>query len=130
MTFLVIKVWLALLHYEVVAKLYGYQAVLKTARNDVRATAKLGRRVPLETIRDAVEIGAALYFKQVHCLQRSCVGTHLLREAGWDAHLTIGVQIVPFSSHAWIELDGAVVNDRPYVREKYRVLEQAGGTFR
>jgi hypothetical protein len=33
-----------------------------------------------------------------------------------------GVQQVPFLAHAWVELGGLVVNDKPYMPEIYSVL--------
>jgi hypothetical protein len=38
--------------------------------------------------------------------------------------MIIGVQMLPFNSHAWVEVNGAVVNDKPYVTEMYHVLER------
>jgi hypothetical protein len=38
--------------------------------------------------------------------------------------MVIGAQVLPFKSHAWVEVDGRVVNDKPYIPEIYRVLER------
>ena len=35
-----------------------------------------------------------------------------------------GVQKLPFKAHAWVEVDGRVVNDKPYMREMYTVLDR------
>jgi hypothetical protein len=70
-----------------------------------------------------MDIACALYPKRVLCLQRSAATLFLLRRHGWDATLVIGAQTVPFKSHAWVELNGAVVSDKPYMREMYQVLE-------
>jgi hypothetical protein len=32
--------------------------------------------------------------------------------------------MLPFKSHAWVELDGKVINDKPYMLEMYRPLER------
>lgn len=74
----------------------------------------------------AVDRAAALYFKRAWCLQRSATATFLLRRAGFPAEMVIGVQRMPFAAHAWVELDGEVANDRPGVRETYRVIERLG----
>jgi hypothetical protein len=34
----------------------------------------------------------------------------------------IGVQHLPFIAHAWVELNGSVVNDKPYMPQIYSVL--------
>jgi hypothetical protein len=38
--------------------------------------------------------------------------------------MVIGVQGAPFRAHAWVELEGRVVNDKPYMRDIYSVLDQ------
>jgi hypothetical protein len=58
------------------------------------------------------------------CLQRSAATTLLLRRYGKKAEMVIGVQFLRFKSHAWVEIDGAVVNDKPYMLEVYRPLER------
>jgi prolyl oligopeptidase len=74
----------------------------------------------------AVDIACVLYFKRVLCLQRSATTTMLLRKYGYPAEFVIGARIVPFKSHAWVELDGLIVNDRPYISQLYRELERVG----
>jgi hypothetical protein len=72
----------------------------------------------------AADLACVFYFKQVLCLQRSAATALLLRRHGWDVEMVIGAQLNPFSSHAWVELKDEVVNDKPYMREIYRVLER------
>jgi hypothetical protein len=81
-------------------------------------------RVSVDLICHAIDIASALYPFQVLCLQRSAATTVLLRRHSWKAELVIGTQILPFKSHAWVEIDGQVVNDKPYMHEIYRVLER------
>ncbi|HYG61716.1 MAG TPA: lasso peptide biosynthesis B2 protein [Thermoanaerobaculia bacterium] len=71
----------------------------------------------------SVDRASAFYFKRAWCLQRSAVTAGLLRLSGLPARLVIGARRVPFYAHAWVELDGRVVNDRPAVRQEYEVLE-------
>lgn len=124
---LVIKAWFALVWYDVAVNIRGYRTVRELAQKELRVNAALTSPASCRQICDAVDIAAVLYFKQVHCLQRSSVATRLLRNSGEDARLVIGVQMTPFVSHAWVELDGVVVNDKPYMRQKYRVLGQTVG---
>jgi hypothetical protein len=77
-----------------------------------------------EKICHAIDLACVFYFKPVLCLQRSAVATILLRRYGYPAELVIGVQVAPSRSHAWVEVDGVVVNDRHYMRALYRVLER------
>lgn len=72
----------------------------------------------------AVDLACVFYPKTVHCLQRSAATTVLLRRYGIPAEMVIGAQILPLKSHAWVEVAGAIVNDKPYMRELYQVLER------
>jgi hypothetical protein len=38
--------------------------------------------------------------------------------------MVIGAQLLPFKSHAWVEVDGGVVGDKAYMREIYQPLER------
>lgn len=72
----------------------------------------------------AVDEACIWYWKHVLCLQRSAVATCLLRSEGVPAELVLGVQQLPFRAHAWVEVGGVVVNDKPYVSEIYKVLDR------
>jgi len=48
----------------------------------------------------------------------------LLKRYGVPAQMIIGAQQVPFKAHAWVEVDGRVVNDKAYMRELYAVLDR------
>jgi Transglutaminase-like superfamily len=72
----------------------------------------------------AVDLACVWYWKQVLCLERSAATTCLLRRYGIRAQLVIGAQQMPFKAHAWVEVDGEVVNDKPYTPEIYAVLDR------
>jgi Transglutaminase-like superfamily len=72
----------------------------------------------------AVAEACAWYVKRVLCLQKSAVTTWLLRLHGVPAELVIGCRPVPIQSHAWVEVHGQVVNDRPQYQKFFRVLER------
>jgi hypothetical protein len=76
-----------------------------------------------EQLCNAMDFACAFYLKSVLCLQRSAATTLLLRRHGHHADLLIGAQMIPFKAHAWVEVNRSVVNDKPYMREMYRVLE-------
>jgi hypothetical protein len=48
----------------------------------------------------------------------------LLKQCGVAAEMVIGAQQLPFKSHAWVEVDGSVVNDKPYMREMYAIVDR------
>jgi hypothetical protein len=70
----------------------------------------------------AVDKACVWYPRKALCLQRSAVTTCLLRLYGLPATMTIAARPVPFMAHAWVEMDGAVVNDHPGVRNLYTTL--------
>jgi hypothetical protein len=72
----------------------------------------------------AVDMACIWYWKEVLCLQRSAATACLLRDYGVPAQMVIGAQQMPFRAHAWVEVDGLVVNDKPYVREMYALLDR------
>jgi len=78
----------------------------------------------LETICSAVNMACIWYYKQALCLQRSAATVCLLRKYGISAQLVIGAQQMPFRAHAWVEVEGRVVNDKQYVGELYATLDR------
>jgi hypothetical protein len=77
-----------------------------------------------EDICHAVDLACVFYFKDVRCLQRSAAATTLLRDSSFPAEMVIGVEPCPFRAHAWVELAGHIVNDKPYTSEKYTVMDR------
>lgn len=71
----------------------------------------------------AVDMASIWYWKEVLCLQRSAATACLLKQFGVPAQMVIGAQQMPFRAHAWVEVGGCVVNDKPYMREMYAVLD-------
>ena len=58
------------------------------------------------------------------CLQRSAATACLLKNYGVHAEMVIGTQQMPFKAHAWVEVAGKVVNNKPYTPEIYVVLDR------
>jgi hypothetical protein len=77
----------------------------------------------IETVSSSLDIACAFYPKQALCLQRSAVLVKMLRRKGVAARMIIGAQKLPFKAHAWVEVDGNIINDRLAAREKFLVLE-------
>ena len=78
----------------------------------------------LEELCTAIDKACIWYPKVVLCLQRSAATARFLKKHGIPAQLVIGAQQFPFRAHAWVELDGRVVNDKPYMAEMYAVLDR------
>jgi hypothetical protein len=78
----------------------------------------------LASLCSAVDLVCMWYPKRVLCLQRSAATACLLRKYGSPAEMIIGIQKLPFKAHAWIEVHGCVVNDKPYTPEMYTALDR------
>jgi hypothetical protein len=82
------------------------------------------RQTQIEEICAAIDLVCIWYPKRVLCLQRSAATTCLLKCYGIPARMVLGAQQMPFKAHAWVEVTGRVVNDRPYVPEIYAELDR------
>jgi hypothetical protein len=78
----------------------------------------------IERVCSAVDTACIWYWREVLCLQRSAAAACLLKRHGVPAQMVIGAQQMPFKAHAWVEVRGQVVNDKPYISEMYAVLDR------
>jgi hypothetical protein len=120
----VLESWLLLLYFEFVMRFCGFRALNEIVREEKVRSAPAWALPQTADLGHAMDIACVFYFKHVMCLQRSAATTLLLRRHGLRAELVIGAQILPFKSHAWTEIGGVVVNDKPYMMDIYRVLER------
>jgi hypothetical protein len=118
---LTLQAWLALALFDA-ARLAGFARIHEFVRT---RRVNEGPRSRVDSPQDvvwAVDEACVWYVKRAACLQRSVVATCLLRRSGHAAALVVGYRAVPFESHAWVELGGLVVNDRPEYQTCFRVL--------
>lgn len=123
MTLLVLRAFKELIFYDILTKLGGF----KRARAYVLRTTPKQRDAPPDTVKhvvDAVDIASVFYVKRVMCLQRSFAAVRLMRTSGVKAELIIASRPLPFMSHAWVEVDNQIVNDKPGYKRKLHVLER------
>jgi Transglutaminase-like superfamily len=123
MSFLVLQAYLRLIQFDLYLARGDFHALYDKVRNSpVRRETALPDAV--ERICPAVDMACIWYWKEALCLQRSAATACLLRRYGVGADLVIGAQQIPFKAHAWVEVDGRVVNDKPYIPEMYAVLDR------
>jgi hypothetical protein len=122
MMWLVAESYLLLVWVDIVLAIDGLRPFLGRSRESDRRNSS-NQAEQIHSLRTAVDLACVLYPKPVLCLQRSVATALLLRLNGIDARLLIGVRMTPFKSHAWVEVDGRPINDKPYMREIYQVLE-------
>ncbi|MPZ17584.1 MAG: lasso peptide biosynthesis B2 protein [Luteitalea sp.] len=114
--------WLGLVAFDV-ARLAGFARLHESLRR-YRARRREGDGPGIDDLVWAIDEACVWYVKRAACLQRSAVATWLLRRHGFAAELVIGYRPIPFESHAWVEVDGLVVNDRPQYKKFFAVLER------
>jgi len=123
MSLLVLKAYARLIQFD----LYLARGNFKSLYEKVRSY-PVAKKTPapdaVERICYAVDLACIWYWKETLCLQRSAATACLLKQYGVPAQLVIGVQQIPFKAHAWVEVDGSVVNDKPYMHEMYAVLDR------
>jgi transglutaminase superfamily protein len=123
MTFLVLKAYLALIYFDLYLARGSFAALYDKVRDYPVATQALAPGVT-EEICSAVDMACIWYWKEVLCLHRSATTACLLKKYGVPAQMVIGAKQMPFRAHAWVEVDGRVVNDKPYTPEIYAVLDR------
>lgn len=123
MSFLVLRAYLRLIQFDLYLARGNFKAMYdKVRRYPVRNVPAPTNAV--EQICAAVDMACIWYWKEALCLQRSAATACLLKRYGVSAQMMIGAKQMPFRGHAWVEVNGKVVNDRPYMREIYAVLDQ------
>lgn len=120
----VLKSGVLLLYVECVMRFRDFKILNEIVRREEVRSRPAQAIVDSPLLCHAMDVACVFYFKRVMCLQRSAATTLLLRHHGWKAEMVIGAQILPFKSHAWVEIEGSVVNDKPYMLDIYRVLER------
>ena len=123
MSFVVLRAYLRLIQFDLCLARGDFKALY----DKVRACPTRKAPAPVNAVEQicaAVDMACIWYWKEALCLQRSAVTACLLKRYGVPALMMIGAQQMPFKAHAWVEVKGRVVNDKPYVREMYAVLDQ------
>jgi len=123
MSFLVLKAYLKLIYFDLYLARRNFSALHKKVRG-YRIGRKAEAADAIEQICSAVDVACIWYWKEALCLQRSAATACLLKRYGVPAQMVIGAQQMPFKAHAWVEVGGRVVNDKPYMQEMYAVLDR------
>src|ERR1700730_2603412 len=123
MRFLVLKAYIRLFLFDLYLARGNFEALYSKVRS-YRQRKEPPTSDAVERICAAVDMACIWYWKEALCLQRSAATACLLKRYGVPAQMVIGAQQMPFKAHAWVEVDGCVVNDRPYKPEIYAALDR------
>jgi len=123
MRFLVLKAYLKLIYFHY----YMVRGNFKALHDTVRSY-PISKRTPtpdtVERVCRAVDMACIWYWQEVLCLMRSAATACLLKDYGEPAEMVLGAQQMPFKAHAWVEVLGRVVNDKPYTPEMYPEMDR------
>jgi hypothetical protein len=123
MSFLVLTAYWKLIHFDFYQTRGNFAALYEKVRK-YPVGSQPAAPDAVERICSAVDTACIWYWKEALCLQRSAATACLLKKHGVVAQMVIGAQQMPFKSHAWVEVEGRVVNDKPYTSEMYAVLDR------
>jgi hypothetical protein len=121
---LLLRVFWELLRYDLMVAVAGFPAIYRTLDRKVAARRDCGALA--SRICRTIDIVMPFYFKRVLCLQRSVTTARVMQAYGLAAEVVIGYGFAPFVSHAWVEVEGRVVNDSTGYPSKLQVLERIG----
>ena len=113
-----------LLAFDLVLRLRGFESLIRTVetwpvREPHETNPEICRRVCAMVNRAQV-----YYPRKAMCLQHSAVVTCLLRRRGVAAQMVLAAQEFPPKAHAWVDVEGTVVNDSQQVKTRYRELRR------
>lgn len=114
--------FLALAGADIIMKVVGFSRLYRTVKRWPISKNGNNDRGMIASICASVDKATTYYPRHALCLQRSAVATCLLRRQGVPAEMVIGCRKIPFHSHAWVEVDGEVVNDKKKVQQVYKIL--------
>lgn len=64
-----------------------------------------------------------LFFPKAECLHKSLIGHYILSKRNINVDFCLGVSLDgQFSSHAWLEIDGQIINDNKNYTDKFQIL--------
>jgi hypothetical protein len=116
--FILIDIGFGIAGFDVV-----YERIVRRGRS---RTAELPRTSEAARVRDtlaAVMHATRWYYRtRLDCLPKALTLFSLLRNQGIPAELCLGVKRFPFAGHAWVEVNGAVIDTKPEQVRPYTVI--------
>jgi len=122
--------FIGLAAFDLLLKLSGFQALIQRVERWPTAEPRTTDREICKRVRAMVDRAQMYYPKKAMCLQHSAVVTCMLRRRGVPAEMVLAAQEFPPKAHAWAEVEGEVVNDKPSVRDDYRLMRRLGMSSR
>lgn len=112
---------------DATARVFGFARVMRLAHSLAKSarTSNADAELVAETAHKVITAGA-FYPRRAMCLEQSLALFVLLRRRDIAADLRVGVQTLPFSAHAWVEVDGEAVNEKQGHIEQLVTFQHVG----
>lgn len=111
----VLKAYVILLKVNLILKLFGFNHLINHIKNQHQknkiSLSPAAAENQLDDITFSLNQACFYYFYRTKCLEWAATFTLLAIDKGIDAKLNIGVQNNPFYAHAWVEINGRVIED-------------------
>lgn len=117
-----VTAFIGLAAFDLLLKFRGFKALISTVKRRQTAEPLTTDREICRRVRAMVDRAQMYYPKKAMCLQHSAVVAWLLRRRGVPAEMVLAACDYLPEAHAWVEVDGEVVNDSAKVKESYREL--------
>jgi hypothetical protein len=120
---LILHAYAELIWHDLFMSRHNFESLHRRVRGFPISEART-ESISADSVASALDVACCFYPRRVLCLQRAAVLVKILREKALPARLVIGAQKFPFKAHAWVELDGVIVDDRLASRERFFILEE------
>lgn len=114
-----------ILYYSKSIEKKGMGWIYKKSKRDAKHAAMSSNQKVI--VQETVSTVSSLFYINMFksdCLTYSFTLKNALYSRGVDARLVIGVRTQPFYSHAWVEIEGNIINDDPDLRDKLSVIAE------
>jgi hypothetical protein len=108
----------------------GFQPTVETLSAHSRTVTRARTGHGVEVVCESVSVVCGRRLTATRCLGRSMTLWFLLRRDGWDPELVLGTAPAAgqLRAHAWVELDGAPLNEAVDPRRRFEPLPTRVGT--
>lgn len=107
---------------DIALRTRGFRAVRRLLAR--RPAVIAGRTIGVDEVCEAVNFACGLSLAPPLCLRRSILTALMLRRKGVPASLVLGITPLGGRGHAWVEVDGRIVNDRFFTASDYFVIDR------
>jgi Transglutaminase-like superfamily len=103
-----------------------YQRIVRRAARRNSAPADAADTERAQTTLHAVLQATRWYYRsRLDCLPKALTLYTLLRDQAIAADLCLGVKRFPFAGHAWVEVNGLVIDNKPKQVRRYTLIARA-----